>query len=288
MPKVADEFDFKGFRALAGEYAKQRNECARQSRQAYQNGDGRRAKELSNQKKEYARKMKSANRAAAQETFDHHNASGTRSPNEIDLHGLFVPEAIEYLKKYVNVVEKMQCRDLIVIVGRGKHSEGGPKIKPAVIEYAKKHKMTYEVDSPRVGCIRIESQVPLKPRNTFDDLPKVHYPSAPRYPISAPVRYPTVPPTFVTIDFDDTPYTTNTSRALPFFTRPRSRASSGREVKMCSCPPAFLAILLMICVALSGFLAVILINILGPWGFSGVVFAILILVSCGWCCCGKK
>lgn len=163
MPKIADNFDFKGFRALAADYAKRRNECARQSRQAYQNGDGRRAKELSNQKKEYERKMKSANRAAAQETFDYHNSSDARSPNEIDLHGLRVPEAIEYFKKYVDDAQKRQFRELIVIVGRGIHSEGGPKIKPAVIEYAKKHKMRYEEDSPHVGCIRFEFEVPLRP-----------------------------------------------------------------------------------------------------------------------------
>jgi DNA-nicking Smr family endonuclease len=83
--------------------------------------------------------------------FDFHNSK--KSNKEIDLHGLLVSEAIDFLSKRVEAAKNSNENQLIVIVGRGLHSQGGPKIKPAVVKFANKHKIQFHLDSPNAGCI---------------------------------------------------------------------------------------------------------------------------------------
>jgi hypothetical protein len=64
-----------------------------------------------------------------------------------------VAEAIDRLSKRVREAKQSNQQRLVVIVGRGLHSEGGPKIKPAVIDFAKQHRIEHNLNSPNAGCI---------------------------------------------------------------------------------------------------------------------------------------
>lgn len=152
MPRPIDSESFDSYRAQARDYADKRNEYARLSREAYINGNGWIAKEYSNKRKEMQQHMESTNALAASKIFMHNNSQ--RPDTEIDLHGLYVPEAIERLKERVIMALNQNWHELIVIVGRGLHSEGGPKIRPAVIKFASQHGLSYELPNP--GRIRFE------------------------------------------------------------------------------------------------------------------------------------
>jgi DNA-nicking Smr family endonuclease len=154
MPRSAYDDTFDELRAQSKFYADQKNQYMQLSRQAYERGDKKEAKALSNKGKQLKSLMDKENQAAASNIFVIHNAN--KNENEIDLHGLFVTEAIDRLNRRVEQARKSGEHELIVIVGRGIHSEGGPKIKPAVIKYATKNKIEHQLNSPNAGCITFE------------------------------------------------------------------------------------------------------------------------------------
>eukprot|EP00744_Colponema_vietnamica_P008505 GILI01012128.1.p1 GENE.GILI01012128.1~~GILI01012128.1.p1 ORF type:complete len:146 (+),score=24.90 GILI01012128.1:291-728(+) len=120
------------WRQKANEHAQRRNQYYQESQEAYQRKEGARAKELSLLGKEEERKMHEANQSAVQVIFESNNR--TRPPNEIDLHGLFVKEAVEVMRKKLEESKRNGVKSLVVIVGRGNHSQNGiQKLKPAII-----------------------------------------------------------------------------------------------------------------------------------------------------------
>lgn len=155
--KLKQEYDAANrHRELATKYNSKRLECAQQSRAAYQRGDGRTAKQYSNSKQRYQRLMEAENKIAAKAIFKFHNAPGKIAEHFIDLHGLFVEEAINKLRKRVTQCMIECCTELIVIVGQGHNSKDGPKLKPAVMRFAAGSKMQFREDIPNPGCIRFE------------------------------------------------------------------------------------------------------------------------------------
>jgi len=53
-------------------------------------------------------------------------------PHEVDLHGLYVKEAIDYTDRALQQARTRGDRELYLIVGKGLHSKDGAKIKPAI------------------------------------------------------------------------------------------------------------------------------------------------------------
>lgn len=153
MPRLTDD-EFEELRAEARQFAEMRSEYFKLSKQAYRSGDKKQAKILSNQGKKFAQLMEKANKTAADAIFNRNNQNGLA--DTIDLHGLFVKEAIERLSARVAFVKKGNDDELTVIVGRGLHSQGGPKLKPAVIKYANSNGILHRMDSPNPGCLRFE------------------------------------------------------------------------------------------------------------------------------------
>ena len=70
----------------------------KQSRQAYESGDGAGAKELSNAGKAHGARMAEYNRQASEHIFRENNAPGRVGPDAVDLHGQFVEEAEDILE----------------------------------------------------------------------------------------------------------------------------------------------------------------------------------------------
>lgn len=156
MPRNIDEYDdaFAESRADAQMYSEKSNKHFRLSQEAHRKGDLQTSKMHSNEGKRFKRLKVAADKLAAEAIFGHHNRDCPS--NVIDLHGLYVSEAIERLKQRVAQCREENSLNLIVIVGKGKHSSGGPKIKPAVVSYAMKSRLHFHPDSPNAGCITIE------------------------------------------------------------------------------------------------------------------------------------
>jgi DNA-nicking Smr family endonuclease len=70
-------------------------------------------------------------------------------PGEVDLHGLYVKEAIRYTDEAIEGAKRRGDAEVHLIVGKGLHSAGHvAKIKPAIAELMQKCALAA---SPRVG-----------------------------------------------------------------------------------------------------------------------------------------
>ena len=135
-------------RNKAGEEAKLRGECFEKSKKEFESGDKGKAKELSDEGKEHGAKMEEFNRQAAEAFFNAHNMGNDLYT--IDLHGLYVEEAVERVKERFEKIGRKGT--LVVIWGAGNHSEGGVrKIKPAILEILNSEKLVFDDDVPNHG-----------------------------------------------------------------------------------------------------------------------------------------
>ncbi|CAG8604429.1 1502_t:CDS:2 [Acaulospora morrowiae] len=149
------EEQYRKYRNLASEQAKLRNDCFLQSQDAYKNKQGKKAKELSLKGKEHGRTMDQYNAKAVEIIFTANNEN--RPNDEIDLHGLFVKEALEKTKQKIEYCEKLNIDHLTIIVGRGNHSQDGiAKLKPAIAELMEKYQLSCTQDKPTIGCLYVE------------------------------------------------------------------------------------------------------------------------------------
>ncbi|KAF8647175.1 hypothetical protein AX16_007004 [Volvariella volvacea WC 439] len=143
-------------RARANEEGDKMARCFQESHEAYARGDGAAAKTLSNQGKAHQQNMERLNRQASQLIFDQNNKG--RPPGEIDLHGLYVKEAIAYTDEALENAKGRGITELRVIVGKGLHSTGGnAKIKPAIEELMRKHRLQAELDPRNAGVLIIQT-----------------------------------------------------------------------------------------------------------------------------------
>ncbi|VDC06990.1 unnamed protein product [Peniophora sp. CBMAI 1063] len=125
------------------------------SRAAYDSGERGRAKELSNEGQAHKAEMGRLNREASEWIFRENNK--TCLPGEIDLHGLFVKEAIEFSDKGIEDAQRRGESELRLIVGKGNHSfDGQAKIKPAIEELMRKYKLTAALDPDNAGVLIVQ------------------------------------------------------------------------------------------------------------------------------------
>jgi Domain of unknown function (DUF1771)/Smr domain len=129
-----------------------------QSKQAYEDGDGAAAKELSNEGKRHDAKMDDYNRQASDYIFRENNAPGRNEADVIDLHGQFVEEAERILEQRIRADQATGQHHLHVIVGKGNHSTGHvQKIKPKVEELCREMGLNYRTEE-NAGRIFINLQ----------------------------------------------------------------------------------------------------------------------------------
>ncbi|CEP21972.1 Smr domain-containing protein YPL199C [Cyberlindnera jadinii] len=149
--------EYKKLRDLADQAYKKRQQLSAQSQKAYKQGDGARAKELSEQAKKQMAIGDDYNFKAAEYVFRENNADS--DSNEIDLHGLYVKEAIYILKRRIAAGVNRGESKLEVIVGKGIHSENGvAKLKPAVEELCNEAGLRSYIDKKNTGVLIVELQ----------------------------------------------------------------------------------------------------------------------------------
>ncbi|KAK4050818.1 hypothetical protein OIV83_003240 [Microbotryomycetes sp. JL201] len=153
--------------AQNAEYVELRNKAIREadlmgqafsaSKQAYASGDGGRAHDLSVQGKEHQRLKEMYNDQAAEWIFQANNRA--QPYGTIDLHGLYVQEAIERTEKTIREVRGRGLAELRIIVGKGIHSDRHvAKIKPAIIDLMERENLTAHLDSHNAGVLVVQLQ----------------------------------------------------------------------------------------------------------------------------------
>jgi dsDNA-specific endonuclease/ATPase MutS2 len=144
-------------RAKANQEGDAMARCFDQSHAAYEAGDGARAKQLSEEGKAHQREMERLNTQASEwifvgQSFSLFFVSGAvlislncaennkdSKPGEIDLHGLYVKEAIRYTDQSIEEARRRGDSEIHLIVGKGLHSAGRvAKIKPAIEDLMRK------------------------------------------------------------------------------------------------------------------------------------------------------
>jgi len=139
-------------RAQANEHGDQMAKCFQQSHEAYSRGDGALAKDLSNQGKDHQRKMENFNKEASDFIFIENNKDS--EPGEVDLHGLYVKEAITRADQAIRNAKSQGQAQINFIVGKGLHSHGGvAKIRPAIEDLIQKHQLSAQLDPNNSGVL---------------------------------------------------------------------------------------------------------------------------------------
>ncbi|WFD20152.1 hypothetical protein MCAP1_002396 [Malassezia caprae] len=129
------------------------------SKQAYANGDGARAKELSNEGNMHKQNMEQLNTEARMWIFAANNADSP--PDTVDLHGLYVKEALAKTEEAVQKAQAQNFPQLKLIVGKGIHSRDHVShIKPAVEDLLRKYNLDAHVDEHNAGIVIVNLQGP--------------------------------------------------------------------------------------------------------------------------------
>jgi len=150
-------------RGEARDFARVRNTCFEQARQAYLVGNKALAKELSMKGQAYNVQMKAAHEKAREAIYRQRNpVSSQRGGGDhlIDLHGLHVNEAIHILKGELTALksaaraagERMQ---VMVCVGTGHHTKGSrtARLPIAVEQFLLDEGLQYT--QPQAGLLRV-------------------------------------------------------------------------------------------------------------------------------------
>ena len=138
------------------------------SQACFGRGDRPGAKTASERRNQTQQQIVQLRAQAAELLYAHHNAG--RDLREIDLHGLYVEEALAQLQRRINAIEKrLRSRPtesqpalklpfrLTVIVGRGNHSRDKiSKLRPAVDQLIQQHRLRVYADMPNPGCVTVE------------------------------------------------------------------------------------------------------------------------------------
>ncbi|BEJ18017.1 hypothetical protein CspHIS471_0702940 [Cutaneotrichosporon sp. HIS471] len=133
------------------------HKCFADSQNAYKSGDGGRAHDLSQEGKRHQAKQDQLDDKAAEWIFRENNK--TQPHGTIDLHGLYVKEALDEVEKAIANGQRSGLDDLRIITGKGNHSANRQaKIKPAVAEMMRKYNLSAEIDPHNTGVLVVDLQ----------------------------------------------------------------------------------------------------------------------------------
>jgi hypothetical protein len=156
----ADEIFCKKARAHAEQLWAQRKALMDEQDRLWNAGDHAGARAKVEKAKEVAKQADAAEDKAAEEIFAMKNAR--MQPEQMDLHGLRVDEAIRFLKRRIAADRSSSRAFSVVIYGAGHHSAGHQqKIKPAVLDVLRREKLSFQEDwdgltnHANAGCVTV-------------------------------------------------------------------------------------------------------------------------------------
>lgn len=129
----------KQWRERASAEAALRTKAQQDAQTAWKNGDRETSKKLNLEAKAHYREMEHYNSKAEQAAFAHYNAAANAAQlQQVDLHGLFVAEALARAHAHLEACRKARVSRTTFITGRGNRSiDGVAKIKAAVQDWLK-------------------------------------------------------------------------------------------------------------------------------------------------------
>ncbi|KEI42445.1 uncharacterized protein L969DRAFT_152013 [Mixia osmundae IAM 14324] len=131
--------------------------CFDKAHRAHDQGDGAGAKRFADEGHQHQANKTRLNEQASQWIFNENNKNSP--PNTIDLHGLFVQEAIERTEQSVQQAQNSGAQQLRIIVGKGIHSPGHQaKIKPAIEGLMQKYNLSAHLDPHNAGVLIVMLQ----------------------------------------------------------------------------------------------------------------------------------
>jgi len=146
--------EYNHHREQANNNAKEMGEAFNQAKIAWEMGNKAKAKELSDFGHKCKGEMEIHNANAVKLIATTNNFD--KDPDEIDLHGLYVNEAIQFFKETLLLKMKDDnFQSLKVIVGKGLHSKDKPKLKEAVVNFAYVHNLQVFEHPENPGCLII-------------------------------------------------------------------------------------------------------------------------------------
>ncbi|CAE7083183.1 unnamed protein product [Rhizoctonia solani] len=140
--------------------ARDRSKMLDKASVAWKAGQKSTAKTLSERGKHFGAQVERYNERAAKEIFLSLNAtyySGTKeSLEKIDLHGLFVNEALVYTQNHIDMCRQSGVTQTSIITGRGNNSKDGvAKIKPAVEGLLVREGLGNRFEWVNEGCVGV-------------------------------------------------------------------------------------------------------------------------------------
>ncbi|KHJ43854.1 Smr domain protein [Trichuris suis] len=137
---------YVALRAEAFHHKSEREYNFKKAQDAYRMGMKSAAYHYAQQGHLHDRKCKDANRLAANAILEYRRS--LHPPTTVDLHGLYVPEALAAVSELLSNAGSNQT--LKLITGKGSHSNDGPKIRPAVVKYLRQKKLEFSESTPGV------------------------------------------------------------------------------------------------------------------------------------------
>lgn len=155
----ASDSHFKKLRAEAEREHEKYQQLAGQSHRAFNNGEKEEASALSEQSKKHKSRADDLNQQAAAWVFRENNTDS--AADEIDLHGLFVREALSALDARIQAGIQRRESILKVITGKGMHSAHHiAKLRPAVEDYCNKSGLQWRLQHKNEGVVEINLASP--------------------------------------------------------------------------------------------------------------------------------
>lgn len=160
--------EYQRLRSAANDAMNSRKRLAEESQRAYKSGDKAKAHELSEKAKKKLAEADDLNMQAAEYVFVQNNADS--SSNEIDLHGLYVKEAMWILKKRMVHAAEHGETELRVITGKGVHSQNHvSKVKQGTIDLFEENGLKYHIPSKNEGVVVVQIDNSKIPQTWKDD-----------------------------------------------------------------------------------------------------------------------
>lgn len=155
---MAQNPDYEGprgsvLRQKANEFAKERSRLLDFATELREKRDHKTANQMVEQAKVMGTNMKAANEEAARAIFQYNNAEKGYGDDFIDLHGLQVSEAMEYLDARIQSLARTtpssDFTSLVITVGAGHHSgPGGPRVKFATQDFLDRQGIPFTEANP--------------------------------------------------------------------------------------------------------------------------------------------
>ncbi|KAF5301009.1 hypothetical protein FQR65_LT08992 [Abscondita terminalis] len=148
------------YREEANNYHKKHNEYMLKAQRAFQNRQYQVAQYYSDLAKDYTRLYEHTNSLAATAFLQEHS-SRLQSFNTLDLHYLYVKEAIPALDMFLDSNIRLlqnpykKTESLFIITGKGNRSLGKARLKPAVMAHLKKRGLQWVVLNPGLLKVKI-------------------------------------------------------------------------------------------------------------------------------------